>query len=892
MSTASSEISRSQLRNRITGDLWQAIWKFRVQTLVAVTLMIASRLAVVSVPLMLKHVIDEFSQPTANLVFPVFVILTYVLMRYLGDVLNEARDVVFSIVTQRTVASFTERTFAHLHNMGARFHAQRETGGVVRDVQKGADGIGFLLGVAIFTIVPTLIEIGTVVAIMVSQYASTFLLAIGVTFVCYAVYTFIFTRYRMRFQRAVNRLEAKSDSRLVDSLLNYETVKLFASEEVERGRLSSVLEQWVHARTANQRALTILHVGQSTIIAVGIAAVMLLAAQHVVSGTMSVGDLVLVNAYIVQVCSPLNTLGFVFRETNDAIVNVERMFEILLARGRRGEDIDEQDAKPLVVSAGEIEFQHVDFGYDPARQILRDIDFRAHPGKKLAVVGGSGSGKSTLMKLLFRLYQPTAGVITIDGQNLGEITQKSLREAIGIVPQDTVLFNDTIAYNIAYGRPSATRADVVRAARAAQLDGFIERLPDHYETRVGERGVRLSGGERQRIAIARAILKDPRIIVFDEATSALDTRSERAIQSELDRLAQGRTSIVIAHRLSTVVNADWILVMEHGRIVEQGQHAELIERAGVYARMWSLQSQQGELAHAQRKVSSQPVGLGSLIAGVVDGLHEEIVEHGVHLFTVMTEPDLRVTGDPGVLQFVIADLCRTEVRAATRGARVELRVEREDNQVRLCVLGPGNKPAPLTEEQAARLEEALTSTGGSFTVNYVDGHLAYVAVMPLRPVVEADEASTLAEPKVNVADALNGLSVMVLDDQEDAREALEAVLETAGAQVRLAASGTEALDWLEATPAEAWPNAFLCDIVLGEEDGYQVLRQVRELEASRRVSLDRRMPAIALTGHTQTDDRLRAQLAGFQLHMTKPVPAERLIEAILQVAARLERAGR
>jgi ATP-binding cassette subfamily B protein len=885
MMMASTEISRSQLRNRIVSDLAQAIWKYRLQTLAAVTLMIASRLAVVSVPLMLKHVIDEFSRPTANAVFPVFVILTYVLMRYLGDVLNEARDIIFSIVTQRTVASFTERTFSHLHGMGARFHAQRETGGVVRDVQKGADGIGFLLGVAIFTIVPTLIEIATVVAIMMSQYARTFTIAIGITFVCYAGYTLIFTRYRMRFQRAVNRLEAQSDSRLVDSLLNYETVKLFASEDVERKRLSTVLDKWVTARTANQRALTILHVGQSTVIAIGIAAVMLLAAQNVVAGTMSVGDLVLVNAYIVQVCAPLNTLGFVFRETNDAIVNVERMFEILLARGRRGEDVDEVDAKPLEVTAGEIEFKHVDFGYDPARQILRDIDFRAHPGKKLAVVGGSGSGKSTLMKLLFRLYQPTSGVITIDGQDIRHVTQRSLREAIGIVPQDTVLFNDTIAYNIAYGRPSATRADVVRAARAAQLDSFIERLPDHYETRVGERGVRLSGGERQRIAIARAILKDPRIIVFDEATSALDTRSERAIQSELDRLAQGRTSIVIAHRLSTVVNADWILVMEHGRIVEQGQHSELIERGGVYARMWSLQSQQGELAQVQRKVSAQPVHLGALIAGVVDGLHEEIVEHGVHLYTMLPEDDLRVTGDPGVLQLVIADLCRTEIHAADRGERVELRVEREANQVRVCVLGRRAQPAPLSQEQARRLEQALSEMGGTFTVGYVDGHLAYVAMMPLRPVVDADGQ---ASPQADVTGNLDGLCVMVLDDQEAAREALGAVLETTGAGVRLVASGKQALEWLAATPTEQWPDAFLCDIVLGEEDGYQVLRRVRELEASRRVSLDQRMPAIALTGHTQTEDRLRAQMAGFQMHMTKPVPAERLIAAIRQVAVRTE----
>jgi ATP-binding cassette subfamily B protein len=376
----SSDAERTRVRRRIVVDLWRAVWAWRYQTAAAIVLMISARLAVVSVPLMLKRVVDEFSHPATTVVFPVFLVLAYVLLRYLGDVLNEARDVVFSIVTQRTVASFAERTFAHLHALGARFHAQRETGAVVRDVQKGADGVGFLLGTAFFTIVPVMIEIGTVVAVMMSSYAIEFMVIITVTFVLYSVWTLIFTRYRMRFQRAVNRLEAQSDSRLVDSLLNYETVKFFASERIETNRLTSVLNEWVHARVANQRALTLPHVGQSTIIAVGIAAVMLCAAQQVVAGTMSVGDLVLVNAYIVQVCNPLNTLGFVFRETNDAIVNVERMFVILLSRGRVREDVDETGAQPLVVTAGEIEFDHVEFGYDPARKIVRDVDFRAHPG--------------------------------------------------------------------------------------------------------------------------------------------------------------------------------------------------------------------------------------------------------------------------------------------------------------------------------------------------------------------------------------------------------------------------------------------------------------------------------------------------------------------------------
>ncbi|MBC8642703.1 ATP-binding cassette domain-containing protein [Caballeronia sp. EK] len=878
----SSDAERTRVRRRIVADLWREVWAWRYQTAAAIVLMISARLAVVSVPLMLKRVIDEFSHPATTVVFPVFLVLAYVLLRYLGDVLNEARDVVFSIVTQRTVASFAERTFAHLHALGARFHAQRETGAVVRDVQKGADGVGFLLGTAFFTIVPVMIEISTVVAVMMSSYAIEFMVIITVTFVLYSVWTLIFTRYRMRFQRAVNRLEAQSDSRLVDSLLNYETVKFFASERIETNRLTSVLNEWVHARVANQRALTLLHVGQSTIIAVGIAAVMLRAAQQVVAGTMSVGDLVLVNAYIVQVCNPLNTLGFVFRETNDAIVNVERMFMILLSRGRVREDVDETGAQPLIVTAGEIEFDHVEFGYDPARQIVRDVDFRAHPGKKLAVVGGSGSGKSTLVKLLFRLYEPSAGAIRIDGQDLAHVTQNSLRATIGIVPQDTVLFNDTIAYNIAYGRPDATRAEIVQAARAAQLDGFIEHLPDHYDTRVGERGVRLSGGERQRIAIARAILKDPRIIVFDEATSALDTRSERAIQTELDRLAKGRTSIVIAHRLSTVVDADWTLVMEHGRIVEQGQHDELLAREGVYARMWSLQWQQGELEHAQRKVSAQAVGLDALVAGVIDALHEEIAARGVNLYTVIAEPGLRVSGDASVLQQVVADLCRAQMSAAMRSERIELRVFREGNHASLTVMGQRPDPADLSQQQVRRLENALTETGGSLAVRYIDKHVAYVATMPLRPVLDETAA-----PEASHDDALKGVTVMVLDDQEEARDALEGLLESVGAHVVLCASGDDALARLRALPSAQWPDVLLCDIVLGgEQDGYEVLRLVREEEASRGASLGERMPAIALTGHTQAEARSRAQAAGFQAHLTKPVPAPKLIASISAVTAR------
>ncbi|PRX26971.1 response regulator receiver domain-containing protein, partial [Paraburkholderia sp. BL18I3N2] len=594
------------------------------------------------------------------------------------------------------------------------------------------------------------------------------------------------------------------------------------------------------------------------------------------------GDLILVNAYLIQICMPLNTLGFVFRETNDAMVNVERMFAILGTRGQAGEDIDEPSARPLIVSAGKIEFEHVDFAYEPARPILRDVDFRAYAGKTLAVVGGSGSGKSTIVKLLFRLYRPEHGAIRIDGQDIAKVTQQSLREAIGIVPQDTVLFNETIAYNIAYGRPNATRADVVHAARAAQLDEFIERLPDHYDTRVGERGVRLSGGERQRIAIARAILRDPRIIVFDEATSALDTRSERAIQTELTRLARGRTSIVIAHRLSTVVDADWILVMEHGRLVEQGTHRELLARDGVYAKMWSLQWQQGELEHAQRKMSAQSVSLATLAAGVIDGLHDEIAARRVNVITDLGGNDLRVTGDLGVLQPVIVELCRAEIARALPAARIALRAERHNNEVWLSVEGAADKPAELTEAAAQRMEATLASAGGGFTLMPLHGRLTYVAMLPLQPVAGTlpRAVQSLAE---NGAAPLHDLLVMAIDDQEEARDALEAVLSANGARVRTASSGAQAVAWLSDTPTQEWPQLLLCDIVLAGEDGYEVLRRIRTVESQRSAAATTAMPAIALTGYAQADDRVRAQQAGFQSHLTKPVPPERLVAEIARL---------
>jgi ATP-binding cassette subfamily B protein len=894
MDTTHANPSLSRIRGLIVGDLLRAVLRYRTITAASFALMIFAKLSAVAIPLTLKHIVDELSHPEPPVVFPVFLVLAYALLRFFADALNEARDVVFSAVTQRTVADFAERTFAHLHRLGARFHAQRETGAVVRDVQKGTDGIGFLLGTALFSIVPTFIEIGTIVAIVMRNYSWTFTIIIAATFAGYAVYTYIFTQRRLVVQRRVNEIEAQSDGRLVDSLLNYDTVRFFATEETETRRLSAVLAQWVDARIANQRALTTLHVGQSAMIAMGIAAVLLLAVQHAMTGAMSVGDLVLINAYIIQVCMPLNTLGFVFRETNDAKVNVERMFAILVARGVPGEDVDLPNARPLAITQGAIEFEHVNFGYDPARQVLRDVTFRVHPGHRLAVVGGSGSGKSTLIKLLFRIYQPTSGRVLIDGQDLQVVTQKSLREAIGIVPQDTVLFNDTIAYNIAYGKQGASRADVVRAARAAQLDEFIERLPDHYDTRVGERGVRLSGGERQRIAIARAILKNPRVIVFDEATSALDTRSERAIQSELNRLAQGRTSISIAHRLSTVVDADWILVMEHGRIVEQGMHDELLSRNAVYAKMWALQWQQGELEHLQRKVSAQSLRLDVVISDAMAPLQAAIAQRRITWRMVVPPEELRVTGDPVELQQAIGTLCQSEIEQTRVGGRVELRVERRQNHAWISVTGTREGSVQLSQEAARTMEVKLAALGGRLTVMPVDNRIAYVMVLPLRPVLDDDAAALPREappsvsngPALDMQAPLKDLCVLAIDDQEDARDALEAVLSASGARVQLAASGDEALAVLAGAPAQEWPDVLLCDIVLGAEDGYQVLERVRAFEVQHEARSERGLPAIALTGYTQTEDGDRAARAGFAAHLTKPIAAPALIAAIRDVADR------
>ncbi len=570
--------------------LWPYLAKYRARVGLALALLVLAKLSTVAVPLVLKLIVDGLGDRSLLVTAPAILLLGYALLRFGGTLFGELRDLVFSRVSHQAMADFHARAFAHVLRLGARFHIRRETGRLARDVERGIAGIGFLLGVGLFTIVPTLVEIVAVLLILVFNYTAWFTAVILATFLAYTSFTVAFTQRRAVHQRAMNELDSRAGGRLVDSLLNYEAVKAHGAEDLEARRYAGLLGDWVDAGLANQRALSALHVGQSGIIAAGVASVMLLAGNGVLAGAMSVGDLVLVNAYVIQICLPLNALGFVFRQARDALVNVEKLGSLL---AEKPEIEDRPGARPLVVTRGEVEFDSVGFAYESGRKVLFDVSFRIPPGRTVAVVGGSGSGKSTLARLLLRLYDPASGAVRIDGQDLREVTQASLREAVGLVPQDTQLFNASVAWNIGYGRPGASDASIVAAATGAQIHDLIERIPEKYQAMVGERGLRLSGGEKQRLAIARVILRDPPILVFDEATSALDARAERAIQAELDRLSRGRTTLVIAHRLSTIVAADEILVLERGRIVERGSHARLIAHGGAYARLWSLQQQSG-----------------------------------------------------------------------------------------------------------------------------------------------------------------------------------------------------------------------------------------------------------------------------------------------------------
>jgi ATP-binding cassette subfamily B protein len=557
--------------------------------LAALGCLFAAKVASVSVPVVFKNMIDGFSVADQALALPALLLILYGALRFSTSLFTELREFLFARVTQRAVRQVALEVFRHLHALSLRFHLERQTGGMSRDVERGTRSISSLISYTLYSILPTLVEIGLVLGILFVKYDFGFVLITLVSLTAYIVFTVMVSNWRISIRRAVNESDSAANTRAVDSLLNYETVKYFNNEAYEARRYDEQMLKWEDAATRSQNTLSTLNLGQQLIIALGVTAMMWRAANGVVDGQMTIGDLVLVNAFLIQLYVPLNSLGLVYREIRQALTDLERMFNLLT---ENREIADAPDARDLPGGPLQINFDAVDFAYDPERPILHNLNFSVPVGKTVAVVGHSGAGKSTLARLLFRFYDVTGGAIRINGHDLRTLKQGSLRAAIGIVPQDTVLFNDSIFYNIKYGRPDASREEVFAAARAAQLHDFIESLPQKYETRVGERGLKLSGGEKQRVAIARTLLKNPPILIFDEATSALDSATERAIQGQLELAAIGRTTLIIAHRLSTVMNADEILVLDAGHIVERGAHRALLERNGLYAQMWALQQQQ------------------------------------------------------------------------------------------------------------------------------------------------------------------------------------------------------------------------------------------------------------------------------------------------------------
>ena len=562
----------------------------------ALLLIVAAKLANLAVPWVLKAIVDQLNVEPSLLVLPVALLLAYGAARISVTMFTELRQVVFARVMARASREITLQVFRHLHSLSLKFHLGRRTGGVARDVERGGSAIADLLDWTLYTIFPTALEVVLVTIVLVWAYDWGFALITLATLAGYTIWTFSVTEWRTRFYRAAVEADTRANERAVDSLLNYETVKYFNNEAHEAARYDYNLRHLENATVKAQTSLAVLNLGQTVFIAIGVTAMMWRAAAGVAAGTLTIGDLVLVNAYLLQLSAPLFLLGMVYREVKQALTNMERLFGLLDER----QDVqDGEDAKALDATHPTVRFEKVQFGYDERRRILHGVDFEIPAGGTVAVVGHSGSGKSTLTRLLYRFYDVDDGRVAIDGRDIRNYTQASLRSAIAIVPQDTVLFNDTIFYNIRYGRTDASREEVERAARAAHIHDFIMAMPDGYETEVGERGLKLSGGEKQRVAIARAILKNPCILIFDEATSALDSKSEKSIQAELDRIQVGRTTLIIAHRLSTVMSADQILVMDAGRIVERGRHAELLEAGGYYAQMWRLQQE-------ERKAGMEP----------------------------------------------------------------------------------------------------------------------------------------------------------------------------------------------------------------------------------------------------------------------------------------------
>lgn len=566
------------------------IWEYKGRVLFALLCLIFSKLAIVGVPFVLKEVIDTLDVAANNImVLPLSLLLAYGALRLAASLFNELRDALFARVRYHAMRRVSTRVFHHLHQLSLNFHLERRTGGISRDLERGTGSVSSILNYMVFNILPTVAEFLLVATILLAQYETRFAMAIFSTVIIYFVFTFMITEWRMHFRHEMNAMDSEANGRAIDALLNYETVKYFNNEALELSRYDQTLDKWETAAVHSQTSMSLLNFGQGSIIAVGVTLIMVFAGQGVVSGEMSLGDLVLVNALMLQLFMPLGFLGIVYRQLKYALADMDLMFKLL---DRQSDIKDSEQAERLTVTQGHVQFDHIGFAYHEERPILKDVNFEIRPGQKLAVVGPSGAGKSTLARLLFRFYDVNSGRILIDGQDISQVTQQSLREAIGIVPQDTVLFNDTIYYNIQYAKPDATRDDVIRAAKLAHIHEFIESLPKGYDTTVGERGLKLSGGEKQRVAIARVILKNPTILVFDEATSSLDSQSEQAILQALHEVAENHTTLVIAHRLSTIIDADQILVLDDGKIVEQGTHRQLLDLKGLYDNLWQLQQEQ------------------------------------------------------------------------------------------------------------------------------------------------------------------------------------------------------------------------------------------------------------------------------------------------------------